>query len=302
MKKLTIFTPTYNRAYLIPALYDSLLSQTCKDFCWLIIDDGSTDGTQALVKQWIKDGKIDIEYIYQNNKGMVGAHNTAHYKMSTELCVCIDSDDYMPADAVAEILFLWDEYGYPECAGLIGLDAYKNGSIVGDKFPKDLKECKFSELSVKYKVLGDKKFVHNRKVFNKYLPYPFIDDEKFPVTSYLYLFIEQEHKYLVFNKVFCIVEYLPDGLSMNLINQYRNSPKSFALYRIARMKYALNYKDKFKNAIHYVSSSLIAKNKRFVKESPCKCSTLFAILPGILLYLYITKTHRKSINMKLNKN
>ncbi|MBN8641842.1 MAG: glycosyltransferase family 2 protein [Flavobacteriales bacterium] len=295
MKSITVFTPTYNRAYCLGQLYESLLKQTSKDFLWLIIDDGSTDNTKEVVDGWIKEDKISIQYSYQTNKGMVGAHNTAHHIMETELCVCMDSDDFMPDNAIERILTLWKQHGYPESAGMVGLDAYKNGTIVGTKLPEAVAECKFSELYVKYKVSGDKKFIHNRKVFNKYLPYPFFEGEKFPITSYLYLFIEQEHKLLLFNEVFCVVEYLPDGLSMNLFNQYKQSPKSFAHYRKAKMKFALNYKERFKNAIHYVSSSIMLKNTKFISESPFKLTTLLAVPFGVILYLYLMNTKKKAI-------
>ena len=293
-KRITVFTPTYNRAFCLDQLYNSLKRQSSDDFHWLIIDDGSTDNTKELVESWIAENTISMQYEWQPNKGMVGAHNTAHYIMDTELCVCIDSDDYMPDNAVERIIALWDEFGYAESAGMVGLDAFADGRIVGTKLP-EIKECKFSELYVKYKISGDKKFVHNRKVFNKYLPYPFFDDEKFPVTSYLYLFIEQEHKLLVFNEVFCIVEYQPDGLSMNLFDQYRKSPKSWAHYRIAKMKYALNYKERFKNAMHYVSSSMMARDSKFLAKSPCKFTTILALPAGAALYLYLTRTKKKAI-------
>jgi glycosyltransferase involved in cell wall biosynthesis len=293
-KKITVFTPTYNRAYCLNKLYNSLLEQTSSNFKWLVIDDGSSDNTKELVSSWIEDGMIEIKYQYQTNKGMVGAHNTAHHIMDTELCVCIDSDDWMPNDAIEKILKLWEEHGYPECAGMVGLDAFADGSIVGTRLP-NVKSCKFSELYVKYKVSGDKKFVHNRAVFNKFLPYPFFDGEKFPITSYLYLLIEQEHQLLVFNEVFCIVEYMPDGLTANLFDQYKTSPKSFAFYRIAKMKYALNYKERFKNAIHYVSQSLMIKNNRFLQENPFKLTTLAAFPFGLILYLYLMRTKRKGI-------
>ena len=96
MKKLTVFTPTYNRAYVLNKCYESLKNQTVKDFVWLIIDDGSTDNTKELVENWIKENKIEIRYKYQENQGMHGAHNTAYKLISTELNTCIDSDDYMP--------------------------------------------------------------------------------------------------------------------------------------------------------------------------------------------------------------
>ena len=299
MKTITVFTPTYNRAFCLHLLYESLLRQTNSDFHWLIIDDGSADNTRELVAQWEKEQKISMQYVYQVNKGMVEAHNTAHYLMDTELCVCIDSDDYMPDDAIEKILSLWKQHGYPESAGMIGLDAFENGKIVGTMLP-DVLECKFSELYVKHKISGDKKFVHNRSVFNQYLPYPHFENEKFPDTSYLYLFIEQKHKLLVFNEVFCIVEYQPDGLSMNLFNQYLKNPKSFAFYRIAKMQYALNYKDRFRNAIHYVSSSIMARNRKFLADNPFKITTLAALPFGIALYLYLTNTKKKAV-IKIDK-
>ena len=87
--------------------YESLKRQTCKDFIWLIIDDGSTDDTKELVDSWILENKVEIRYYYQENQGMHGAHNTAYEKIDTELNVCIDSDDYMPDDAVEKIVSFW---------------------------------------------------------------------------------------------------------------------------------------------------------------------------------------------------
>ena len=99
MATLTVFTPTFNRAYCLHLCYESLLRQTCTDFEWLVVDDGSTDNTRALVNGWIQDGKISVRYIYKENGGMHTGYNTAYDNIDTELAVCIDSDDYMPDDA-----------------------------------------------------------------------------------------------------------------------------------------------------------------------------------------------------------
>lgn len=295
MKRLTVFTPTYNRGYCLHQLYESLLRQTNQQFEWLIIDDGSVDNTKELVAGWVAEGKIPVRYVYQNNTGKLGAHITAHPLINTELQVCIDSDDFMPDNAVERILALWDEYGYAECAGMIGLDAFKDGKIAGTKLPEGVKECKYSELFTKYKIQGDKKYVFNTAVFNRYLPYPFFADEKFHVISYVFLLIEQQHNFLLFNEVFCTIEYQPDGLTMGLFNQYKKAPKSFAMYRKAKMQYALNYKERFKNAIHYTASSIMAKNGSWFSDSPFKLTTLLAAPFGVALYFYIMKTNKKAL-------
>lgn len=302
MESITVFTPTYNRAYILPKLYKSLVNQTNKDFRWLIVDDGSTDETKELVENWKKEGKIPIDYIEQENKGMVGAHNTALYNIKTELNICIDSDDHMPSDGIEVILqtwnFLTDKSKY---IGLIGLDSYKDGEIVGDKFPSSLKECLFAEFRQKYKIKGDKKYVTRTEVVQSKLPYPEIENEKFPSTSYLYLLFGDEYKFFLINEVLCIVEYLPDGNSMNKIKQYRESPNAFALYRIGQMKSSVNYKNRFKSAIHYVSSSILAKDSKFIKKSPYKITTFLAVPFGFLLSLYIKYTKKSAVSRSLNK-
>ena len=91
---LTIFTPAYNRAHTLGRTYESLKKQNCKEFIWLIIDDGSSDCTAQLVEEWQQeDSGFEIRYIYKENGGMHTAHNVAYENIDTELNVCIDSDD-----------------------------------------------------------------------------------------------------------------------------------------------------------------------------------------------------------------
>ena len=144
MYVLSIFTPAYNRAHTIVRTYESLCRQTCKDFEWLVVDDGSTDNTHELVDQWIAEGKISIRYIYQDNQGMHGAHNTALRNITSELNVCIDSDDWMPDNAVEIILKFWREVRSDRLAGIIGLDVDAKGNVIGMDFPKDVSESTLS--------------------------------------------------------------------------------------------------------------------------------------------------------------
>ncbi len=108
---LTVFTPTYNRAFTLHLCYESLKRQSCKDFVWLIIDDGSSDNTRELVNSWIAENTVSIQYYYQENQGMHGAHNAAYERIETELNVCIDSDDYMADHAIEKIISFWKANG-----------------------------------------------------------------------------------------------------------------------------------------------------------------------------------------------
>lgn len=289
MKKLTVFTPTYNRAYVLNKCYESLKNQTVKDFVWLIIDDGSTDNTKELVDGWIKENRIEIRYKYQRNQGMHGAHNTAYELIDTELNTCIDSDDYMAVDAVEKILNFWSKYGSDKIAGIAALDAYENGKVIGDKFPEGLKTSALFDIHYKHRLKGDKKLIYRSELTRDY-PYPIFEGEKYVSLSYKYTMIDRKYELALMNEVVCIVEYMEDGSSMNMIKQYRRNPKGFAFLRIHNLN---NPKAKplfkFKECVHYVSSSLISKNKNFIKESPSKINTVLAVPLGVALYKYIMK-------------
>ena len=288
---LTVFTPTYNRAYTINKCYESLRNQSCKDFEWLIIDDGSTDNTKELIEKWIKENNdFKIRYIYQENQGMHGAHNTAYENIHTELNVCIDSDDYMPNDAVEKIKNAWEKVkDNKKIAGLIGLDAYEGGKIIGDKLPNNVKVDTLFNLSYNRGITGDKKLVYRTELIKKY-PYPIYAGEKYVGLAYKYYKLDQEYGLYLMNEILCIVEYMEDGSSLNMFKQYMKNPKGFSIYRIENMKNPkASLKYKFKECIHYVSSSLILKNKRFLNDTPLKILTIFAIPFGVVLYFYVKK-------------
>ncbi|WP_195986775.1 glycosyltransferase family A protein [Clostridium sp. D53t1_180928_C8] len=292
MKKLlTIFTPSYNRAYTIHKCYESLKRQSCKEFEWLVIDDGSSDNTRELIEKWIKEtADFKIRYIYQENQGMHGAHNTAYENITTELNVCIDSDDYMPDNAVEKIKEAWEKVRDNEkISGIIGLDAYEDGKVIGDRLPENIKTDTLFDLAYNKGIIGDKKLVYRSELTKKY-PYPVYRGEKYVGLAYKYYKLDQEYELALMNEVLCIVEYMEDGSSLNMFKQYMKNPRGFAFYRIENMKNPKgNLRYKFKECIHYVSSSLILKNKEFLKETPLKLLTLCAMPFGIVLYFYIKK-------------
>lgn len=296
MKKLTVFTPTYNRAYCLSKCYDSLRRQTCKDFIWLIIDDGSTDDTKQLIEIWMAENIIDIRYYWQENQGMHGAHNTAYELIDTELNVCIDSDDYMLDDTVEKIVSFWEQHGTNQVSGIIGLDSDIKGQIIGTKLPGYLKQSTLFDLYHRHGVTGDKKLVY-RSDLTRQFRYPLFKKEKYVGLAYKYYMLDRQYEMLLMNKILCCVEYLPDGSSLNMLAQYRRNPKGFAFYRKELMKLPFaSLSFKFRQAIHYVSSSLLSKNSQFFRQTPSKWLTFLAIPFGIMLFYYIkSKTRDLSI-------
>lgn len=292
---LTIFTPTFNRAFTLHQCYESLKRQTSKDFTWLIIDDGSTDRTNELVESWKMENVISIRYHYQENQGMHGAHNTAYELIETELNVCIDSDDYMPDDAVEKIISFWNTHGEKKFVGMVGLDAAFNGNLIGSEMPSDIKFSTLSDLYRKYNVKGDKKLVYRTELTRKVSPYPIFEGEKYCPLAYKYILIDQEGPLLLMNTILCHVEYLNDGSSMNMINQYKTNPRGFSFYRVITMKYATSFKERFRASIHYVSSSIMIKNYKYVFESPNKLTTLLASPFGMALFYYIKNTKKATV-------
>ncbi len=283
---LTVFTPAYNRAHTIERTYESLCRQTNKDFEWLVIDDGSTDNTRQLVEDWIKDNVIPIRYIYQENQGMHGAHNTAYKNIHTELNTCIDSDDWMPDDAVEKIVSFWKKYGSDEVAGFMGLDAKEDGSIIGGRFPQGLKETTLRGYYEDLNGYGDKKLVYRTSIICNTPEYPLFEGERYVGLDYRYHIIDEVLPLLVLNDVIVIVDYQDDGSSRGMWRQYWNNPKGFAFYRIFDMLQTHSWKRKIEDNVHYVSHSIRCRNWNLIKESPMKWLTILSIIPGFMLYWY----------------
>lgn len=296
MNTLTIFTPAYNRAHTITRTYESLLRQSCKDFEWLIVDDGSSDNTRELVEGWVAEAKIPIRYIRQENQGMHGAHNTAYRNIHTELNTCIDSDDWMPDNAVEEIISFWKQNGSDKFAGIIGLDQTEDGAVIGTPFPGGEKETTLQDFYAKGGK-GDKKMVYRTDVINRYPEYPLFEGERYVGLAYKYMLIDRDYKLLTLNKPLVTVEYQLDGSSYNMYKQYWRNPRGFSFFRKTEMMYAPTLKRRFASCVHYVASSIIARNPSFLKESPKKLMTFLALPFGALWYLRIRSKVMKDAKM-----
>lgn len=284
---LTIFTPAYNRAHLLPRLYESLCRQSCRDFCWLIIDDGSTDNTRELVQGWIAEQRLPIRYEYKPNGGMHTAHNLAYRLIDTELNTCIDSDDYMPDDAVEKILHFWREKGSDGVSGIVGLDATVDGRIIGTPFAESGERLTLTDF-YHNGGKGDKKLVYRTSVMQALPEYPEFAGEKYVGLGYKYMLADLQMPLLTLNEPLVVVEYQPDGSSNTMWKQYGRNPQGFAFLRRETIKFHPYFKERFKAAIHHISSCIFL-HKNPLADSPRPLLSLAALPLGLALHLIILK-------------
>lgn len=302
MKRITIFTPTYNRAYTIGKLYESLKIQTNQDFKWLIIDDGSTDNTKQIVEEWKKENIIEIEYVYKKNGGMHSAHNFAYDIIDTELNTCIDSDDYLVEDAIEKILTTWENVkDNKNIAGIIALDASSDNKIIGTKMPENIENSTLFDLYQKYKVLGDKKVIYRTSLTKDY-SYPIYEGEKYVPLSYKYNKIDEEYTMKLLNEIICIVEYMPDGATKNARFEYLRSAKGNAFFykEQAKLKMA-NFLYKLRMTSHYVVCSRITRDKNIIKNGPGYLITILSFPIGFVFSILLEVKYKKILK-ELRKN
>ena len=290
MPLITVFTPTYNRAYCLHQCYESLKRQTSKDFLWLIIDDGSTDDTQELVSKWIEQtSDFEIRYVYKENGGLHTGYNAAIERLDTELAVCVDSDDYLTDDAIETIREFWNNNNDGKVAGIAALDGDPQGKVIGDPFPEQ-RTINLIDLQIgKYKLdNGDRKLVIRSDLYKSVAPQMTFPGEKNFNPHYMHLQISRNHDFLVMNKVLCIVEYQTNGMTNGIFRQYYNSPRSFAQIRRLHLSFEnAGLAFRFRQCVHYVSSSILAGDKAFIKTSPAKLLTVLAIPFGLLLSIVV---------------
>lgn len=294
MEKITIFTPTYNRKDLLKRVYESLKRQTCKDFVWLVVDDGSTDDTKSQIESWaLEEKSFRIQYVYKENGGLQSGYVEAIKHLETEFAMCLDSDDYLLDDAVEQILNFWDQEGNENLAGILALDQKEDGHIIGGLYPNDMKTVNLVDLSVgKVKRSeSDRMLVIKTELYKKTKPAKKYDGEKTINATYLHLQIGLDYDFLVMNRPVCVVEYQDTGISKNKKKQYFSRPNNFADWRI----FVLGFKDAplkhyIGNNIHYIAECLIAKRNTIIKDSPRKFETILLIPIGVAYWLYLKKT------------
>lgn len=232
---ITIFTPTYNRGYILSNLYESLKRQTCKNFEWLVVDDGSTDNTSELFRKWIHNADFPIRYFRQENSGKHVAINLGVQKAAGELFFIVDSDDCLE-DFAIEYILAYSETIREDCAGLCFHRCSMDRHIIGSPFPQKIMFATSLDMSYKYKVKGDRAEVFRTDILRNYA-FPTFKNENFIPEALIWNRISMKHKLLFVDEAIYLCEYLPDGLTVNFQKNLQRNPKGFGLYYSELLRY-----------------------------------------------------------------
>ena len=259
---ITVFTPTYNRAHLLPRLFESLCKQTFKDFEWVIVDDGSVDDTKEVVDkflvhsfQFLDDSdkaSFPIRYFYQENGGKHRAINRGVKEANGELFFIADSDDILPPNALETVAGIYKEIKDDSSfAGVCGLDGTFEGNVIGSGLPQNVIDDTSIAVRFKLGVTGDMKEVFRTDVLKEF-PFPEIEGECFCPEVLVWNRIATKYKLRYFNQIIYLAEYQNDGITSGIVRARMKSPiasmmtyAEMAEYNnvpfIARVKSAINY-------------------------------------------------------------
>lgn len=287
--KFTVFTPTYNRAHTLHRVYESLKKQTFRDFEWVIVDDGSSDNTETLVRGWIDEAGFVIRYFYQQNKGKHTAINRGVKEANGELFLTLDSDDeYLPRGL--EILsYYWDSIPNEErhkYSAVTGLCIDQKGQIIGEKFPKDITDSNAFEVFFKYKVGGEKSGFQKTDILKEF-PFPEYEGERFVPEGLIWNRIGSKYLTRYINEpVRLYYENGADSLSIAATMIKAKSPKGSTLYYQEMIKLPIPFMDKVKYGINYVRYSLLSGYSIIVIfKNSCNFFITLGVLP-LAFYLF----------------
>lgn len=292
MKKLTVFTPTYNRVYCLPNVYKSLCHQTSNDFIWIVVDDGSTDNTTELVRKWISENIIKIVLLEQKNGGKQKAHNNCVRMTNTDLFVCVDSDDFLVENAVELILNKWNE----NSNDIAGIVAYKgkneNETLSGYHFININKSTLTNLYETGFR--GDTTLIYRTDILKNHL-YPEVLDELHFTDSFVYDQIDQRYSLLVFPQILEICEYLEDGTTFNALRTLKNNPKSYAIFYNQKALFADSVKNRNYYICQYICYCILGKTNNIVSLSNYPLQTFFLFPFGKYLSIKRKLQYKKEV-------
>jgi len=304
----TVFTPAFNRAHTLPRVYESLKAQIYRSFEWIIVDDGSTDETNELVKKWQNEAEFPIRYFWQENKGKHVAFNRGVREARGEFFLPFDSDDACVPEALERFKYHWDLIPIEQkelFSGVCGLCIDQNGKIVGDRFPFQVTDSNSLEIYYRYNAKGEKWGFQRTDILRGY-PFPEVQGARYVPEGVVWNAIARSYKIRFVNEVLRIYfvqnAFSSDQITHSLSGPSRNATGGAFYYQfclnedIAWFRYApLEF---FRSAVHYVRFSLhsgksIIRTVRNIRPLISKIIVLLTTPMGAILYAF----ENKNINL-----
>ena len=291
--RITVLTPSYNKGKTIKRTFDSLLKQTCYNFEWLIVNDGSTDNSLEQIKSFRTD-KFVIRYIDKANEGLNRTWNLGVREAHSNLIMRVDPDDYLTEDAIEQVLKYQEQIENDEgLCSVAFLTKYSNGQVVGFHPFSDVYRTNFIDYRVKYKAKGDRMEIMKRDVLLKY-PMPEIEGEKFCMESVMQQNIALSYDALYVPYPIYIREYNEDSITSSLTKIMRNNPKGSLLVYSQYIKILLGKRREGVN-VDYELLTNVSNDYRFgccsftemlrkSREIPFLLSCI-GILPALFFYI-----------------
>lgn len=286
MIPITVFTPTFNRKENLKQCYESLLSQTNKNFVWQIVDDGSTDNTDSLVNQWIDEQEIDIIYIKKENGGKASSINASLSETNTDLWMTLDSDDYLFPNAIEIILNKYPLIKTDDnICGMFALRSSPNGEPMQKvQIPEDIEYATQNYIRYNLGIPPEYMHVFKTEIIKKY-PYPIIKGENYIPLSYVFDQVDQDYEYLILNQPLMVCEYQEGGITNTKRKLIKKNPKGYTLYKKQLIELAPDFKTKIKASANYVTGCLLSRERNWLKNTGSKGYVLLASPIGLADYI-----------------
>lgn len=283
---ITVFTPTYNRGHILAQLYLSLKAQTCKDFEWLIVDDGSTDNTEEIVRNNFTSVDFPIRYFKQKNGGKHRAINLGVKEAKGDLFFIVDSDDYLSSDAIEFLSSEWSKIrDNEEFVGISGTRVHSDGSKIGDEMTQYLIDCSNVEMTFKLNYHADMAEAWRTNSLRQN-PFKEFKGENFITESSVWIIISNERKVRFFNRGIYICDYLEGGLTSKMNTLRYKNPNGTKYYYAKESKLKIPFKRKLKSYVNYWRFAIGSEESFINKVKECGGFSLIGFIPGLSIRFF----------------
>lgn len=268
--KVSILTATYNRGNLLSKLYESILKNLNEDIDveWLIMDDGSTDETKAVIETFIAQNKLIIKYFSQENQGKMQAINNLIENSNGDLIIECDSDDYFTDNAFEVIRNAFEENKdkMQNFYAIAFLKYDQTGKNMGNNFKKE--KTKMFDLYFKEGEDGEKTLVFNAKIRKQY-SYILEKGERFSTEARMFHKMDEKYNIICVNEPIMICEYQNEGYTKNINKQFKENPYGYFQYFkeiLQKDMKGVIFKKRLYAIKHYILFATLTNQKNIVKQ------------------------------------